>query len=117
MICSIFRARCAAAVGPMLVPGAVFAQTSCRLSKRPQMLAQTPASARCGCPSKRGSGDFGFASIDRNYGLYSGSSFAQEVGSGLNGDRYNTGIRISSHLTTRSIRSLPRSVSTTASPG
>lgn len=43
------------------------------------------------------SGDFGFASIDRNYGLYSGSSFAQEVGFSLNGDNYNTGIRIFSH--------------------
>lgn len=43
-------------------------------------------------------GDFGFASIDRNYGLYSGSSFAQEVGFSLNGDNYNTGIRIFSHL-------------------
>ncbi len=43
------------------------------------------------------SGDFGFASIDRNYGLYSGSSFLQEVGFSLNGDTYNTGIRIFSH--------------------
>ena len=42
-------------------------------------------------------GDFGFASIDRNYGLYSGSSYAQEVGFSLNGDNYNTGIRIFSH--------------------
>jgi hypothetical protein len=47
---------------------------------------------------RRLSGDFGFASIDRNYGLYSGSSFAQEVGFSLNGDNYNTGIRIFSHL-------------------
>jgi hypothetical protein len=44
------------------------------------------------------SGDFGFASIDRDYGLYSGSSFAQESGFSLNGDNYNTGIRIFSHL-------------------
>ena len=44
------------------------------------------------------SGDFGFASIDRNYGLFTGSSFAQEVGFSLNGDNYNTGIRIFSHL-------------------
>ena len=43
------------------------------------------------------SGDFGFASIDRDYGLYGGSSFAQEVGFSLNGDNYNTGIRIFSH--------------------
>jgi hypothetical protein len=43
-------------------------------------------------------GDFGFASIDRNYGLYTGSSFAQEVGFSLNGDNYNTGIRFFSHL-------------------
>ena len=43
------------------------------------------------------SGDFGFASIDRDYGLYGGSSFAQEVGFSLNGDSYNTGIRIFSH--------------------
>jgi len=43
-------------------------------------------------------GDFGFASIDRDYGLYSGSSFQQEVGFSLNGDTYNTGIRIFSHL-------------------
>ncbi len=44
------------------------------------------------------SGDFGFASIDRDYGLYSGSSFAQESGFSLNGDNYNTGIRIFSHM-------------------
>ena len=44
------------------------------------------------------SGDFGVASIDRDYGLYSGSSFAQESGFSLNGDNYNTGIRIFSHL-------------------
>jgi hypothetical protein len=44
------------------------------------------------------SGDFGFASIDRDYGLYAGSSFEQEVGFSLNGDNYNTGIRIFSHL-------------------
>ena len=43
-------------------------------------------------------GDFGFASIDRDYGLYSGSSFAQEIGFSLNGDNYNTGIRVFSHL-------------------
>lgn len=45
------------------------------------------------------SGDFGFASIDRDYGLYSGSSFAQETGFSLNGDNYNTGIRVFSHMT------------------
>ena len=44
------------------------------------------------------SGDFGFASIDRDYGLYSGSSYAQESGFSLNGDNYNTGIRVFSHL-------------------
>jgi hypothetical protein len=44
------------------------------------------------------SGDFGFASIDRNYGLYSGSSYLQEIGFSLNGDNYNTGIRIFSHV-------------------
>lgn len=44
------------------------------------------------------SGDFGFASIDRDYGLYSGSSFMQEVGFSLNGDTYNTSIRIFSHV-------------------
>jgi hypothetical protein len=43
-------------------------------------------------------GDFGFASIDRDYGLYTGSSFMQEVGFSLNGDTYNTGIRIFSHV-------------------
>jgi len=42
-------------------------------------------------------GDFGFASIDRNYGLYSGSSLLQEAGFSLNGDSFNTGIRIFSH--------------------
>jgi len=44
------------------------------------------------------SGDFGVASIDRDYGLYGGSSFAQEVGFSFNGDNYNVGIRILSHL-------------------
>ena len=44
------------------------------------------------------SGDFGFASIDRNYGLFTGSNFAQQIGFSLNGDTYNTGIRIFSHL-------------------
>jgi len=44
------------------------------------------------------SADFGFASIDRDNGVYLGSSFAQEVGFSLNGDNYNTGIRIFSHL-------------------
>jgi len=44
------------------------------------------------------SGDVGFASIDRNYGLYSGSSYLQEIGFSLNGDNYNTGIRIFSHV-------------------
>ena len=44
------------------------------------------------------SGDFGVASIDRDYGVYGGSSFAQEVGFSLNGDNYNTGIRIFSHV-------------------
>lgn len=43
------------------------------------------------------SGDFGFASIDRNYGLYSGSSLLQEAGFSLNGDSFNPGIRIFSH--------------------
>ena len=43
------------------------------------------------------SGDFGFASMDRNYGLYSGSSLLQEAGFSLNGDSFNTGIRIFSH--------------------
>ena len=44
------------------------------------------------------SGDFGVASIDRDYGLYSGSSFAQEVGFSMNGDNYNVGIRVFSHM-------------------
>jgi hypothetical protein len=44
------------------------------------------------------SGDFGFASIDRDYGLYAGSAFIQEIGFSLNGDNYNTGIRIFSHV-------------------
>jgi hypothetical protein len=42
-------------------------------------------------------GDFGFASIDRDYGVYTGSSFMQETGFSLNGDNYNTSIRIFSH--------------------
>lgn len=44
------------------------------------------------------SGDFGLASIDRDYGIYTGSRFAQESGFSLNGDTYNTGIRIFSHV-------------------
>jgi hypothetical protein len=44
------------------------------------------------------SGDFGGASIDRDYGVYGGQSFVQEVGFSLNGDNYNTGIRIFSHV-------------------
>jgi hypothetical protein len=43
------------------------------------------------------SGDFGVACIDRDYGLYSGSSFLQEVGFSFNGDNYNTGIRVFTH--------------------
>ncbi len=54
----------------------------------------------------RVSGDFGFASIDRNYGLYSGSSFEQEVGFSLNGDNYNTGIRVFTHLVVKLTPSL-----------
>ena len=49
----------------------------------------------------KASGDFGFASIDRDYGIYTGSSFVQEIGFSLNGDTYNTGIRIFSHLSYR----------------
>ncbi len=44
------------------------------------------------------SGDLGVASIDRDYGLYGGSRFAQEVGFSFNGDNYNVGIRALSHL-------------------
>jgi hypothetical protein len=44
------------------------------------------------------SGDFGVASIDRDYGMYGGSRFAQEVGFSFNGDNYNVGIRVLSHL-------------------
>ncbi len=47
------------------------------------------------------SGDFGFASIDRSYDLYTGSSFAQEVGFSLDGDNHNTGIRIFSHASVK----------------
>jgi hypothetical protein len=47
------------------------------------------------------SGDFGFATVDRNYGLYTGSNFAQQIGFSLNGDNYNTGIRIFSHMNYR----------------
>jgi hypothetical protein len=47
------------------------------------------------------SGDFGFASIDRNYGIFTGSNFAQQIGFSLNGDNYNTGIRIFSHMNYR----------------
>ena len=43
------------------------------------------------------SGDFGAASIDRDYGVYTGSSFQDESGFSLNGDNYNTGIRVISH--------------------
>ena len=42
-------------------------------------------------------GDIGMASIDRDYGSYSGSSFECESGFSLNGDNYNTGIRVFSH--------------------
>jgi hypothetical protein len=41
--------------------------------------------------------DTGVASIDRDYGLYSGSSFLQEMGFSFNGDNYNTGIRVFTH--------------------
>ena len=44
------------------------------------------------------SGDFGYASIDPDYGVYIGHSFVDEVGFDLNGDNYNSGNRIFSHL-------------------
>ncbi len=44
------------------------------------------------------SGDLGFASINRDYGIYIGSNLLEQIGFSLNGDNYNTGIRYFSHV-------------------
>jgi hypothetical protein len=44
------------------------------------------------------SGDFGYASVDPNYGVYTDSRFLTVVGFSLNGDTYGTGKRVYSHL-------------------
>ena len=44
------------------------------------------------------SADLGFASVNRDYGIYGGSNFLEQVGFSLNGDNYNTGIRYFSHV-------------------
>jgi len=47
----------------------------------------------------RMTGDFGYASIDKNYSVYYGTRIFQAVGFSLNGDSYGQGNRVFMHAT------------------
>lgn len=49
----------------------------------------------------RVSGDFGYATVDPNYGVYINSRFLTDVGFSINGDTYGTGNRIFSHVSVK----------------